>query len=66
MAHLVKECVLVESSFKWWKELADAIGWKIQGFTYKHSCSFYDSANEVVTLSGTQGKDLRKFAKLAD
>lgn len=42
----------------WWYELADVLGWKIYGFSYRLTCSFADTDGNIVQLTGSQLTDI--------
>lgn len=50
---------IIAEERSYWHEL-DLIGWKVYGWDYKDSCSYFDSSGRKFDLTGTQHDDIVK------
>ena len=48
----------------WWKEIADLIKCRINGFTYRNHALLYDEDNNSFTLTNSVAVNIRKLGGL--
>jgi hypothetical protein len=57
-----KEVKQIEEDLAYWQELADLLGWKVYGFTFKNTASYQTGKDlwNTIQLTGGQRDDIVK------
>lgn len=53
-----EEIEQIKEERDWWKKLADLLGWRLYGWTFKHVATFIDKEERTVTITGQQRDDI--------
>jgi hypothetical protein len=48
----------INNDRQYWEVLAEYLGWRLSGYTYKQSAIFFDADNHPATLTGSQRDDI--------
>jgi hypothetical protein len=53
-----KQIKIVRQERKYWQELADLLGWKLYGWSYKDECTYRNKRGWTVEIRGEERDDI--------
>lgn len=48
----------VRADWRWWKRLENVLPWKLYGFSYRYSATFFTSEHDTIDLLGSQAEQI--------
>lgn len=54
----------IEADAAYWNELADLLGWRLHGFTFRDHASFQTRGMSLASINGIERDDILRVARL--